>query len=180
MATAAESQSSTIIRPGVAFKQPRKTTDSSKIRNVFLTIMSRIESERSRANLTFPPEILWLVGPPKSGKTTLGLVLSDQLGFDNDPVPMRTICRGVIAKNDGKLQIEEIVEELIKSLLSAGPTGGVVVDDFVSITCARVLPFFHQYLMDLANEFPEMVRPKFKFCILYASQKNFNGSPNEE
>jgi adenylate kinase family enzyme len=146
----------------------RATTNSNKIRNVFVELMSRIEAERGRANLIFPDQIVFVIGPPASGKTTLGKILSDQLGFVNDQIPMRDICRKIITENGGKLDVDKILEELVTVLLKAGENGGVVVDDFLSITCARAVPFLYFYLRDLQNLYGR--EPiKFKFCVLYST-----------
>jgi hypothetical protein len=61
----------------------------------------------------------------------------------------------------------------LKRLLEAGQdnSNGVIVDDFNSVTCARILPFLHKYIEKLREEFPSKNETKFKFCILDANQK---------
>jgi len=151
----------------------KKTTDSSKIRNVFMSIMSQIEAKSSRENLVFPKEVVWVIGPPKSGKTTWALFIQEHLQFRSMMIPLRSICRSVIARHDGKLDMNEIVEELLKRLLIAGQddSNGVIVDDFNSVTCARILPFLHKYIEKLNEEFPENDPTKFRFCILDAKSE---------
>merc|ERR550514_1454100 len=136
-----------------------------------MELMSKLEFEFGRRQMKFPETIVWVIGPPASGKTTLSQGISDQLGFVNTPVHMRQICREVIMKNDGKLDIDAILETLIRKLLEAGQNGGVVVDDFLSITCARALPFIYHYMQMLQKEIGRK-KIVFKFCVLYATAQN--------
>merc|ERR1719379_2536053 len=90
-----------------------------------------------------------MIGPPGAGKSTLATFLSDQRNFNSKPIVLREICQTVIAKNDGKLKIEQVVEELMIKLFDEEYIHGVVVDGFVSITCARVVPFMFKYFHEI-------------------------------
>ena len=83
-------------------------TDSSKIRDVFLNICARLEAKVGKENLIYPKEIIWMIGPPGAGKSTLAQFLSKQRKLNSEPIVLREICQNVIAKNNGKLQIEEV------------------------------------------------------------------------
>lgn len=150
------------------FRPQKRTTDCNQVRDVFMNTVTNLEAEHARQNLVFPDEIVWVVGPSKSGKTSLAIIVNDFFGNDDNPVPMRLICRTVLQKNSGKLNINEVIESLVDTLLKS-TSSRVVVDDFVSTTCARLLPFLFEYIKVLAADFgrPE---PKFKFLILYTEK----------
>jgi len=154
-----------------------KTTDSSKIRDVFLQICASLESKHGKENLVYPREIIWMIGPPGAGKSTLATFLSEQRTYKSKPIVLREICQSVIAANDGKLKIEQVVEQLMISLFDPQYAQGVVVDGFVSITCARVVPFMFKYfheIHDLSSTSIEKnpTPPVFKFCVLYVNEDN--------
>jgi len=154
-----------------------KTTDSSKIRDVFLQICASLESKHGKENLVYPREIIWMIGPPGAGKSTLATFLSDQRAYKSKPIVLREICQSVIAANDGKLKIEQVVEQLMISLFDPQYAQGVVVDGFVSITCARVVPFMFKYFHEI-HELSSTSSEKnptpcvFKFCVLYVNEDN--------
>jgi adenylate kinase family enzyme len=152
-------------------------TDSSKIRDVFLQICASLESKHGKENLVYPREIIWMIGPPGAGKSTLATFLSDQRAYKSKPIVLREICQSVIAANDGKLKIEQVVEQLMISLFDPQYAQGVVVDGFVSITCARVVPFMFKYFHEI-HELSSTSSEKnptpcvFKFCVLYVNEDN--------
>jgi len=152
-----------------ALEIPKKTTDSTQMRDIFIDLMTNLEVEYGRKNLIYPETIVFVVGPSKAGKTTLSLVLTEMLGYQNAPIPLRSLCRSVITSNGGKFQIDLIVERLVKEIFLIKDKKGVVIDDFVSTSCARLLPFLYEYL-DLLAAANNKPRPEFKFCILYANQ----------
>lgn len=125
----------------------------------------------------YPREIIWMIGPPGAGKSTLATFLSEQRTYKSKPIVLREICQSVIAANDGKLKIEQVVEQLMISLFDPQYAQGVVVDGFVSITCARVVPFMFKYfheIHDLSSTSIEKnpTPPVFKFCVLYVNEDN--------
>jgi len=150
-----------------------KSTDSSKIRDVFLQICASLEKNHGKENLQYPREIIWMIGPPGAGKSTLAKFLSEQRSFHTKPIVLREICQSVIAENDGKLKIDQVVAKLMHKLFEKQYRNGVVVDGFVSITCARVVPFMYKYffeIYDLAQQ--KLPVPTFKFCVLYVNEDN--------
>merc|ERR1719461_1958451 len=150
-----------------------KSTDSSKIRDVFLKICASLEGKVGKENLTYPREIIWMIGPPGAGKSTLARFLSEQRDYKSEPIVLREICQIVIAQNDGKLKIEQVVEMLMKKLFEEQYANGVVVDGFVSITCARVVPFMFKYFNEIYDLRQQgRAPPVFKFCVLYVNEDN--------
>jgi len=150
-----------------------KSTDSSKIRDVFLKICASLEGKVGKENLTYPREIIWMIGPPGAGKSTLARFLSEQRDYKSEPIVLREICQIVIAQNDGKLKIEQVVEMLMKKLFEEQYANGVVVDGFVSITCARVVPFMFKYFHEIYDLRQQgRAPPVFKFCVLYVNEDN--------
>jgi len=150
-----------------------KSTDSSKIRDVFLQICAELEAEHGKENLIYPREIIWMIGPPGAGKSTLSRFLSEQRQFNSTPIVLREICQSVIAQNDGKLKIDEVVASLMKKLFCGDYGDGVVVDGFVSITCARVVPFMFKYFHEIYDISQKSTHPPcFKFCVLYVNEDN--------
>jgi adenylate kinase family enzyme len=152
-------------------------TDSSKIRDVFLQICASLESKHGKENLVYPREIIWMIGPPGAGKSTLATFLSEQRSYKSKPIVLREICQSVIAANDGKLKIEQVVEQLMINLFDPQYAQGVVVDGFVSITCARVVPFMFKYFHEIHELSSTSIEknptpPVFKFCVLYVNEDN--------
>jgi len=161
------------MTPATMRRMSIKSTDSSKIRDVFLQICAKLEKDQGKENLQYPREIIWMIGPPGAGKSTLAQFLSEQRSFHTKPIVLREICQSVIAENDGKLKIDQVVAKLMHKLFDKEYRNGVVVDGFVSITCARVVPFMYKYffeIYDLAQQ--KLPMPTFKFCVLYVNEDN--------
>lgn len=160
------------VTPSSMRRMSIKSTDSSKIRDVFLQICAGLEARFGKENLIYPREIIWMIGPPGAGKSTLARFLSEQREYASEPVVLREICQLVIAQNDGKLKIEQVVEQLMVKLFDEKYAYGVVVDGFVSITCARVVPFMFKYFLEIYDLNQNMHPPVFKFCVLYVNEDN--------
>lgn len=149
-----------------------KSTNSSKIRDEFLQICARLEAQFGKENLIYPREIIWMIGPPGAGKSTLARFLSEQRKYNSTPIVLREICQAVIAQNNGKLKIEQVVEQLMIKLFDPQYKDGVVVDGFVSTTSARVVPFMFKYFHEIYELSKNPNPPTFKFCVLYVNEDN--------
>lgn len=149
-----------------------KSTNSSKIRDEFLQICARLEAKFGKENLIYPREIIWMIGPPGAGKSTLARSLSEQRKYNSTPIVLREICQAVIAQNNGKLKIEQVVEQLMIKLFDPQFKDGVVVDGFVSTTSARVVPFMFKYFHEIFELSKNPHPPIFKFCVLYVNEDN--------
>ena len=71
----------------------------------------------------------------------------------------------------------EVVEQLMINLFDPQYAQGVVVDGFVSITCARVVPFMFKYFHEIHELSSTSIEknptpPVFKFCVLYVNEDN--------
>jgi len=145
-------------------------TSSAKVQRVFNEIIEEIERTHKRENLRFPSETIWLIGPPASGKTSIGKFIRNELRYKNDVIEMRKIIKSVLSENSGRLDIDATLKHMIYALFEAGETGSCVVDDFVSVTCSRVMPYLFKYFEFLHSENPkELHYPRFKFIFLKAN-----------
>lgn len=154
-------------------KQDKKT-DSTKIRDQFMKVISKLELEYSMENIIYPQEIYWVAGPTKSGKTTSACVLLEEIVHQRDALlSMRNLVVGVAQKYKGRTNMDEIVEHLMRTILRKGREGckKIIVDDFQSTSCARGLPFLYEHLSEIAEK-NNRPKPKFKFCVLYANEQN--------
>jgi len=122
------------------------------------------QMKKSGTTFIYPDEILWVVGPPASGKSTIGKYLHDTFGY-NKIVEMREICNGVVARNDGKFDMSEVIAHFVRMLFTVEPGTKVIIDDFVSISCAHLVPLILNFASHLQRKMPKLPRLKYRICV---------------
>jgi len=147
-----------------------KHVDKQSIREDFDTIMSQIETENGRQNLTFPSKILLLIGPPGSGKTMLAECFKEKLEY-NMVLSLREMCQQVMKENKGgKFDITPVTKMMLDKIFTCpkNETTRLIIDDFSSISIARMIPIMVEYAEGLRKEFPnkDMPRMNLKICAL--------------
>lgn len=122
------------------------------------------QMKKSGTNFVYPNEILWVVGPPASGKSLIGKYLHDTFEY-NKIVEMREICNGVVSRNKGKFDMSEVIAYFVKLLFTVEPGTKVVIDDFVSISCAHLVPLILNFASHLQKRLPKLPRLKYRICV---------------
>jgi hypothetical protein len=151
----------------------QQKTNSTQIREQFMNTISSLELEFSMENIVYPEEIYWIIGPTKSGKTTAACILLEEIVHQRDALlSMRNLVVADARKHKGRANMDEIVGNLMRTILRKGMQGSkkIIVDDFVSTSCARGLPFLYEHLCEVAKK-NNRPQPKFKFCPLDAEKE---------
>lgn len=145
----------------------KPTIDETGIREGFNEIMNEIEEKSGRENLCYPTQVLLLAGPPGSGKTTLAEAFQEKLDY-NMVVGLRKMCQIVMQNNRGsRFSIQPVTKMLLEKLFTCPKDEAtrMIIDDFSSISIARVFPLIIEYAENLRKEFPDAGHPKMKLKI---------------
>jgi len=148
-------------------KNQPKEVDEESVKDSFDEIMNEIEQQYGRENLRFPSRILLLIGPPGAGKTTVGKCFQKKLDY-NMMISLRNMCQHVMQKNQGaRFNIQPVTKMMLTKVFTCPKDDNVrmIVDDFSSISIARIIPFMVDYAEALRTEFPESSLPQFKLKI---------------
>lgn len=144
-----------------------KDIDAESVKDSFDTVMKEVEEELGKENMRFPSQCLLLIGPPGSGKTTLGKCFQKKLDY-NMMISLRDMCQEVMQKNKGtRFNIQPVTKMMLTKIFSCPKDQNtrLIIDDFSSISIARIIPFIMDYVVELKKEFPEQNHPKLKLKI---------------
>jgi adenylate kinase family enzyme len=148
-------------------KNQPKEVDEESVKDSFDEIMKEIEESHGRENLRFPSRILLLIGPPGAGKTTVGKCFQKKLDY-NMMISLRNMCQHVMQKNQGaRFNIQPVTKMMLTKVFTCPKDDNVrlIIDDFSSISIARIIPFMVDYAEGLRKEFPDLDLPAFKLKI---------------
>lgn len=121
--------------------------------------------------ICFPHEITWVVGPPSSGKSTITQHLFEQLNYTTI-LEMREICNTVVESNGGKFDMNKVVSHFVRTIFTSDPETKLIIDDFVSISCAHVVPLIFHTIKKFQQSEAYKNLPKFRYriCVFTMSQ----------
>jgi len=137
--------------------------------DVFHKTMRQMKEEK--VLLSYPKEILWVCGPPASGKSSICNYLMKELNY-TQVVAMREICNAVVARNNGKFDMGGVIGDFIRLIFTADPSEKIVIDDFVSISCAHIVPLIHKAMKRLEKEREENNPSRFRICAFTIGREN--------
>jgi len=138
---------------------PRKTAQDT-----FFDTITQMRKEN--IEFTYPEKILFVIGAPASGKTTLSKYFLDEFDY-NQILEIRTLCNNVVAKNKGKFEMGQVVADFVRFIFTSKPGTKLVVDDFASVSLGHTLLLIYK-AAELIHEQGSKNTPKmqYRFCIL--------------
>jgi len=148
-------------------KNQPKEVDEESVKDSFDEIMKEIEMAHGRENLRYPSRILLLIGPPGAGKTTVGKCFQKKLDY-NMMISLRNMCQHVMQKNQGaRFNIQPVTKMMLTKVFTCPKDDNVrlIIDDFSSISIARIIPFMVDYAESMRTQYPELNLPVFKLKI---------------
>jgi len=147
-----------------------KDIDEESVKDSFDTVIKEVEAKFGKENMRYPSQCLLLIGPPGSGKTTLGKCFQKKLEY-NMMISLRDMCQEVMQKNKGtRFNIQPVTRMMVTKIFNCPKDQNtrLIIDDFSSISIARIIPYIVEYAKALQEEFPDVNHPdlKLKICAL--------------
>ena len=128
-------------------------------------------------DLVFPKEVIWLCGPPGSGKSVASAKIMEQRGMTEPPIVMSDLLISAESKrlkDKGTLVADGyVLERLLREMTDERYQNGVIVDGFPrNLTQAEFVRLLHakmKTLRDLHGGRPWR-RPKFRVAVLWVPE----------
>lgn len=182
-AASAVSTSATAAATLATSSSPESVTQINDPALIFQRVWDKLVRKHGLENMSFPREIIFLMGAPGSGKGTNTPFILRERGITAAPLVMSDLLCSPeaeeIKKRAGLVSDFIVVELLLEKLLSPEYQLGVVVDGFPrSNVQVGVVPLLHNQMLELRKFFssnPKIAyrfpRPRFRVTVLFVDEK---------
>lgn len=149
---------------------------------IFSAVWADLLENRSRDQLRFPREFIWLGGAPGAGKGTNTPFIAETRNITAPPITVSSLLttpQAIAIKNAGGMVGDrEVVSLLFEELLSPCYHEGVIIDGFprtkVQVECLKM---FYQAMLELHLEYRNTPharyfrKPMFRIALLFVSEE---------
>lgn len=179
----ASSTSATAAAQLATSASPESVTQINDPTLIFQRVWDKLVRRHGLENMSFPREIIFLMGAPGSGKGTNTPFILRERGITAPPLVMSDLLCSPeaeeIKKRAGLVSDFVVVELLLEKLLSPEYQLGVVVDGFPrSNVQVGVVTLLHNQMLELRKFFssnPKIAyrfpRPRFRVTVLFVDEK---------
>jgi adenylate kinase len=183
-----ETTTSTTTTPTMAAtmattSSPESVTQINDPVLIFQRVWDKLVAKYGTEALSFPREIIFLMGAPGSGKGTNTPFILRERGITANPLVMSDLLctpeAEEIKKRAGLVSDFMVVELLLEKLLSPEYQLGVVVDGFPRSTVqVGIVNLLHNQMLELRKQFAKVPtlaykfpRPIFRVTVLFVDEK---------
>lgn len=171
------------MQSGTASATTESPTQINDPALIFQRVWDKLVRKHGIEQMSFPREIIFLMGAPGSGKGTNTPFILRERGITAPPLVMSDLLctpeAEEIKKRAGLVSDFLVVEMLLEKLLSPEYQLGVVVDGFPrSNAQVGIVKLLHNQMLELRRSFannPTMAykfpRPRFRVTVLFVDEK---------
>jgi adenylate kinase len=182
-ASLASGTSATMAATMATSSSPETLTQINDPTLIFQRVWDKLVKKHGLENMSFPREIIFLMGAPGSGKGTNTPFILRERGITAEPLVMSDLLctpeAEEVKRRAGLVSDFLVVELLLEKLLSPEYQLGVVVDGFPrSNVQVGIVNLLHSQMLELRKQFStnptlayKFPRPIFRVTVLFVDEK---------